>query len=119
MTQSMKNRTLGTTGPTLSAIGLRALGMSNFFRPPDDGESIATLRAALDAGVTLIDTGDFYGSGHNELLIREALRGRNRDKVVLSVKFGVQRDPMANLDQELPRVHAAPPWHRPCRRLPS
>jgi aryl-alcohol dehydrogenase-like predicted oxidoreductase len=96
MTQSMKNRTLGTTGPTVSAIGLGAMGMSDFYGPSDDNESIATLRAALDAGVTLIDTGDFYGSGHNELLIREALRGRNRNKVVLSVKFGVQRDPMGN-----------------------
>jgi aryl-alcohol dehydrogenase-like predicted oxidoreductase len=96
MTQSMKNRTLGITGPTVSAIGLGAMGMSDFYGPADDNESIATLRAALDAGVTLIDTGDFYGSGHNELLIREALRGRNRDKIVLSVKFGVQRDPMGN-----------------------
>src|SRR6202022_4382182 len=96
MTQSMKNRTLGTTGPTVSAIGLGAMGMSDFYGPADDDESIATLRAALDAGVTLIDTGDFYGSGHNELLIREALRGRNGDQVVLSGKFGGQQAPREN-----------------------
>src|SRR6202035_3808904 len=86
-------RTLGTTGPTVSAIGLGAMGMSDFYGPADRAESIATIRAALDAGVTLIDTGDFYGSGHNELLIREALAGRNRKSVVISVKFGALRDP--------------------------
>src|SRR6267143_5006337 len=93
MTQSMKNRTLGTTGPTVSAIGLGAMGMSDFYGPADDDESIATLRAALDAGVTLIDTGDFYGSGHNELLIGEALKGVPRQQVIVSVKFGALRDP--------------------------
>jgi aryl-alcohol dehydrogenase-like predicted oxidoreductase len=69
------------------------MGMSDFYGPADRAESIATIRAALDAGVTLIDTGDFYGSGHNELLIREALAGRNRESVVISVKFGALRDP--------------------------
>ena len=88
-----KHTRLGKTGPTVSSIGLGAMGMSDFYGPADDGESVATLRAALDAGVTLIDTGDFYGSGHNELLVREALRGRERDRVLLSVKFGALRDP--------------------------
>jgi pyridoxine 4-dehydrogenase len=69
------------------------MGMSDFYGPTDRAESIATLRAALDAGITLLDTGDFYGSGHNELLIREALIGRNRSSVILSVKFGTLRDP--------------------------
>jgi aryl-alcohol dehydrogenase-like predicted oxidoreductase len=67
--------------------------MSDFYGPADEAESIATLHAALDAGVTLLDTGDFYGMGHNELLIREALKGRKREQAVLSVKFGVLRDP--------------------------
>jgi aryl-alcohol dehydrogenase-like predicted oxidoreductase len=67
--------------------------MSDFYGPTDLAESIATLRAALDAGITVLDTGDFSGSGHNELLIREALIGRNRSSVILSVKFGALRDP--------------------------
>jgi aryl-alcohol dehydrogenase-like predicted oxidoreductase len=89
----METRTLGRTGPTVSAIGLGAMGMSGMYGPADREESIATLHAALDAGVTLVDTGDFYGMGHNELLVGEALRGRDRDDVVISVKFGAQRDP--------------------------
>jgi aryl-alcohol dehydrogenase-like predicted oxidoreductase len=89
-------RTLGTTGPTVFDLGLGAMGMSDFYGPADRGESIATIHAALDAGIDLIDTGDFYGMGHNELLIAEALRGRNRDDVTISVKFGGMRDPAWN-----------------------
>lgn len=89
----MNTRPLGTTGPVVSAIGLGCMGMSDLYGPADRAESIATLRAALDAGVTLLDTGDFYGMGHNEMLIREALEGRRREDVVLSVKFGAQRGP--------------------------
>ena len=89
----MRTRQLGASGPTVSMIGLGAMGMSDLYGPADDAESIATIRAALDAGVTLIDTGDFYGMGHNELLIRDALAGRNRDEIVISVKFGVLRGP--------------------------
>ncbi|MDB5617705.1 aldo/keto reductase [Tardiphaga sp.] len=89
----MDTRPLGKTGPAVSVFGLGCMGMSDFYGPADRDESIATIHAALDAGITLLDTGDFYGSGHNEILINEALRGRNRDNVQLSVKFGALRDP--------------------------
>jgi aryl-alcohol dehydrogenase-like predicted oxidoreductase len=89
----MEQRKLGATGPIVSAIGFGCMGMSDFYGPADRGESIATIHAALDAGITLLDTGDFYGMGHNELLIREALTGRNRDNLQISVKFGALRDP--------------------------
>src|SRR5436853_2502361 len=69
------------------------MGMSGAYGPANEAESVATIRAALDAGITLLDTGDYYGMGHNELLIRQALRGRDRDAVVLSVKFGGMRSP--------------------------
>ncbi|MFY1619750.1 aldo/keto reductase [Micromonospora sp. WMMD736] len=88
----MDTRTLGSTGPTVSALGLGLMGMSDLYGPADEAESIATIHAALDAGITLLDTGDFYGMGHNEMLLRDALRGRNRDNAVISVKFGALRD---------------------------
>ena len=72
----MKTRNLGKTGPTVSAISLGAMGMSGSYGPSDRTESLATIHAALDAGINLIDTGDFYGMGHNEMLIGEALKGR-------------------------------------------
>jgi aryl-alcohol dehydrogenase-like predicted oxidoreductase len=90
---AMQTRTLGSTGPTVSALGLGAMGMSGAYGAADRAESIATVHAALEAGVTLIDTGDFYAMGHNELLLAEALRGRDRDSYVLSVKFGALRGP--------------------------
>jgi aryl-alcohol dehydrogenase-like predicted oxidoreductase len=86
-------RQLGATGPVVSALGLGCMGMSGTYGAADRDESIATIHAALDAGVTLLDTGDFYGMGHNELVIADALRGRNRDDVLISVKFGAQRGP--------------------------
>lgn len=89
----METRNLGQNPNPVSAIGLGAMGMSDFYGPADRAESISTIHAALDAGVTLIDTGDFYGMGHNEMLIAEALKGRNRQAVHLSVKFGALRDP--------------------------
>lgn len=90
---TINTRSLGSTGPTVSAIGLGCMGMSDLYGPADEAESIATIHAALDAGVTLLDTGDFYGMGHNEMLIRRALEGRRREDVVISVKFGAQRGP--------------------------
>jgi aryl-alcohol dehydrogenase-like predicted oxidoreductase len=89
----MEQRKLGNSGSMSSVIGLGAMGMSDFYGPADRAESIATIHAALDAGITLIDTGDFYGMGDNEMLIGEALTGTQRDKVHLSVKFGALRDP--------------------------
>ena len=89
----MRTRTLGSTGPVVSALGLGAMGMSDLYGPADEAEGIATIHAALDAGVSLIDTGDFYASGHNEMLIGRALKGRDRDQVALSVKFGALRGP--------------------------
>ncbi len=88
----MEQRTLGAAGP-VSVIGLGCMGMSGAYGPADRAESIATIRAATEAGVTLLDTGDFYGQGHNELLIHEALATSNREDVVLSVKFGGLRGP--------------------------
>ena len=89
----METTTLGRGGPVVSRAGLGLMGMSGIYGPADDHESIATIHAALDAGITLLDTGDFYGMGHNELLLRDALRGRPRDSVFIQVKFGGQRDP--------------------------
>jgi aryl-alcohol dehydrogenase-like predicted oxidoreductase len=88
----MQTTRLGATGPQVGAIGLGCMGMSGMYGPADRAESIATIHAALDAGVNLIDTGDFYNMGHNEMLVGEALRGRRRDAAVVSVKFGALRD---------------------------
>jgi len=89
----MQMVTLGRSGPQVSRIGLGCMGMSDFYGPADEQESIATIHAAIDHGVTLIDTGDFYGMGHNEMLIGRALRGKRREQVLLSVKFGALRGP--------------------------
>src|SRR5579864_9251793 len=91
----METTTLGRGGPVVSRAGLGLMGMSGIYGQADDHESLATIRAAIDAGITLLDTGDFYGMGHNELLLRDALRGSGmrRDQVFIQVKFGGQRDP--------------------------
>src|SRR5260221_3723458 len=88
----MQHRRLGMNGPTVSALGLGCMGMSGMYGPADRQESIATIHAALDAGITLLDTGDFYGMGHNEMLIGEALKGVKREQVIVSVRFGALRD---------------------------
>ncbi|NKC32211.1 aldo/keto reductase [Falsiroseomonas selenitidurans] len=89
----MEFRSLGPTGPRISALGLGCMGMSDFYGPADEATSIATIHAAQEAGITWFDTGDFYGMGHNELLLREALKGTRRQRAFLAVKFGAQRDP--------------------------
>jgi aryl-alcohol dehydrogenase-like predicted oxidoreductase len=89
----MELTTLGRGGPAVSRVGLGLMGMSGIYGPADEDESKATIRTALDAGITLLDTGDFYGMGHNELLLRDALRGVDRSSVFIQVKFGGQRDP--------------------------
>lgn len=89
----METRTLGASGPAVSSLGLGLMGMSDMYGPADDKESVATIHAALEAGVTLLDSGDFYGMGHNELLLRDALRGVDRDRAVISIKFGALRGP--------------------------
>ncbi len=89
----METTTLGRGGPVVSRAGLGLMGMSGIYGQADDQESIATIHAAVDAGITLLDTGDFYGMGHNELLLRDVLRKIPRDSVFIQVKFGGQRDP--------------------------
>lgn len=88
----MNVRQLGTGGPQLSELGLGCMGMSGMYGPTDDSESIYTIQEAIDSGINLLDTGDFYGMGHNEMLIGRAIQGR-REKVLLSVKFGAMRTP--------------------------
>ncbi|OOG36355.1 aldo/keto reductase [Rhodanobacter sp. C05] len=89
----MKQRILGRHGLPVSALGLGCMGMSDMYGATERSESLATVHAALDDGISLLDTGDFYGMGHNEMLLGEALAGRPRDSYQLSVKFGAQRGP--------------------------
>jgi aryl-alcohol dehydrogenase-like predicted oxidoreductase len=84
---------LGHNGPLVSGFGLGCMGMSGGYGPADDKESIATIHAALEAGITMIDTGDFYGMGHNEMLIRDALKGGKRERAFIAVKCGAMRGP--------------------------
>lgn len=92
-TSQLLTRQLGSTGTTVGALGLGCMGMSGAYGPADEDESVATIRAAVEAGVTLVDTGDFYAMGHNELLVGRALRDLDREHITLSVKFGAMRPP--------------------------
>src|SRR6202166_4644663 len=89
----MQKIQLGRNGPMVPAFGLGCMGMSGGYGPADDKECIATIHAALEAGITMLDTGDFYGMGHNELLIREALKGGKRERAFIAVKSGAMRAP--------------------------
>lgn len=126
----MKTKRLGAAGLQVSAMGLGCMGMSDFYGSADETESVATIHAALEAGVTLLDTGDFYGVGHNEMLIREAVKSGKREKAVLSVKFGLLRHPngdVLGLDMRPASIKAACAYslkrlgadyidiYRPCR----
>jgi aryl-alcohol dehydrogenase-like predicted oxidoreductase len=90
---AMRRTQLGKNGPQVSALGLGCMGMSGMYGPTDEQQSIATIHAALDAGINLLDTGDFYGMGHNELLLHKALAGMPRDRYFIGVKFGGMRAP--------------------------
>ena len=123
----MKNRRLGAHGPEVFPVGLGCMGMSAMYGAADEEESIATIQSAIDHGVNLIDTGDFYGMGDNEMLIRRALAGR-RDQVVLSVKFGAMRSPDGNWTgfdsrpaavKNYLRLLAETAGHGPYRHLPA
>jgi aryl-alcohol dehydrogenase-like predicted oxidoreductase len=92
----MKKIILGKNGPEVSKFGLGLMGMSDFYGSKasrDDKESIATIEAAIEAGITFFNTGDFYGVGHNEMLLREVIKNHKRDKLFISVKFGALRGP--------------------------
>jgi aryl-alcohol dehydrogenase-like predicted oxidoreductase len=91
-TAIVKTTHLGKNGPVVSVVGLGCMAMSDVYGPTDDAESIATIQAAIDSGINLLDTGDFYGMGKNEMLIRRAIEGRRKD-VFISVKFGALRGP--------------------------
>jgi aryl-alcohol dehydrogenase-like predicted oxidoreductase len=105
----MDQRSIGANGPLAGAIGLGCMGMSEFYGPSDEQSSLDTIRAALDQGVSLIDTADMYGSGHNEELVGRAIKGR-RDEVVLATKFGIRRN---GQDPRLGRlVDSSPRWCR-------
>jgi aryl-alcohol dehydrogenase-like predicted oxidoreductase len=111
-------RQLGSVGLKVFPLALGCMGMSGMYGQADEGESVATIHAALDAGVTLIDTGDFYGMGHNELLVGRAFKGR-REKALLSVKFGALRSPdggWVGYDARPAAVKNFPPGARPAPR---
>ncbi len=97
MTSELQSHRLGSTGPTVTSPALGCMGLSGAYGPTDDEQGVRTIHAYLNAGGTLLDTGDFYGSGHNEWLIRQALSSRDREDVVLSVKFGALRGPGGKL----------------------
>ncbi|HEY3521944.1 MAG TPA: aldo/keto reductase [Rhodanobacteraceae bacterium] len=104
----MQHRTLGPKGPTISAIGLGCMGMSEFYGAADEAESVRTIHHALDAGLNFLDTADIYGPHTNEVLVGKAIKGR-RDEVFLATKFGIMRDPA---DPERRGVNGRPEYVR-------
>ena len=124
----MQMTRLGKNGPEVSAIGLGCMGMSGTYGPADERESLGTIHAALDAGINLLDTGDFYGMGHNEMLLQKALAGRPRDRFFVCVKFGGMRAPngafignrhAARGGEKFSGVHAEAAGLGLCRSVPA
>ena len=115
---TLATRRLGSTGPVVSSEGLGCMGMSEFYGPGDEAESIATIHRALELGVTFLDTADMYGPYANEELVGRAIAGR-RDEVVLATKFGIVRtdDPAVRVDPGRRRLRARTPARRSLRRL--
>ena len=103
----MEQRHLGRQGLVVSALGLGCMGMSEFYGPRDDAESVATLHRALELGVNFLDTADMYGPFTNEALVGRAIRGR-REQVILATKFGNQRNP----DGSWLRINGTPEYVR-------
>lgn len=101
----MIHRSIGSKGPSVSAIGLGCMGMSSIYGQADRDESIATIRSALEAGINFFDTGDFYGDGHNELLLREALSEVQRENVFIAVKFDGKPHPLQKAERNVDNRH--------------
>src|ERR1035438_1859199 len=102
----MYKRQLGTQGLSVPAIGLGCMGMSEFYGPGDEAESIATIHRALDLGINFLDTADIYGPFKNEELVGRAIRGK-RDQFVIATKFGIVRDPASPADRKSTRLNSS------------
>lgn len=103
----MKQRQLGSTGPMVSALGLGCMSMSMAYGTRDDVQSISTIKRAIDLGVTFLDTADMYGWGHNEELIKEAIKGQ-RNKITLATKVGFKKATMTESSMDHKRISKKP-----------